>query len=71
MLIILIKIIILFYSGGIVYKDGKNSNQPAGLSGYDKLVSDTVELKDGEVIFEIKFPTNTYRVEKMSLYNER
>ncbi len=60
----------IILSGGIVYKDGKNSNQPAGLGGYDKLVSDTVELKDGEVIFEMKLPTNTYRVEKMSLYND-
>ena len=60
----------IIHSGGIVYVDGKNSNQPAGISGADKLVSDTVEYKDGEVIFEIVLPTNNYRVEKMSLYPE-
>ncbi len=58
----------IIHSGGIVYVDGKNSNQPAGISGADRLVSDTVEYKDGEVIFEIVLPTNNYRVEKMSLY---
>ena len=60
----------IIHSGGIVYVDGKNSNQPAGISGADRLVSDTVEYKDGEVIFEIVLPTNNYRVEKMSLYSE-
>lgn len=60
----------IVHSGGIVYKDGKNSNQPAGISGYDKLVSDTVELKNDKIIFEIKLPTNNYRVEKMSFYTD-
>lgn len=60
----------IVHSGGIVYKDGKNSNKPAGIGGYDKLVSDTVELKDDKIIFEIKLPTNNYRVEKMSLYTD-
>ena len=60
----------IIHSGGIVYVDGKNSNQPAGISGADKLVSDTVELKDGKVIFEIKLPSNNYRVEKMPLYGK-
>lgn len=59
----------IVHSGGIVYVDGKNSNQPAGLGGADKLVSDTVEVLDDEVIFEIKLPSNNYRVEKMSLYS--
>ena len=58
----------IVHSGGIVYVDGKNSNQPAGISGADRLVSDTVEILDDEVIFEIKLPSNNYRVEKMSLY---
>ncbi len=58
----------IVHSGGIVYKDGKNSNYPAGLGGADKLVSDTVELLNNEVIFEIVLPTNNYRTEKMSLY---
>ena len=60
----------IVHSGGIVYVDGKNSNQPAGISGADRLVSDTVELIDDEVVFEIILPTNNYRVEKMSLYSE-
>ena len=58
----------IVHSGGIVYVDGKNSNQPVG--GADKLVSDTVELLNDEVIFEIVLPNNNYRVEKMSLYQE-
>ena len=58
----------IVHSGGIVYKDGKVQNQPAGLGGADELVSDTVELLNDEVIFEIKLPTNNYRVEKMNVY---
>lgn len=60
----------IVHSGGIVYVDGKNSNQPAGLGGADKLVSDTVEILNDKVIFEIKLPSNNYRVEKMSLYSK-
>lgn len=60
----------IIHSGGIVYVDGKNSNQPAGFNKGAKLVSDTVELLNNEVIFEIILPTNNYRVEKMSLYSE-
>ena len=59
----------IVHSGGIVYVNGKNSNYPAGLTKGDTfLKSDTVELKDNKVIFELTLPTNTYRVEKMSLY---
>lgn len=61
----------IVHSGGIVYVDGKNSNQPAGFSENTTLVSDTVELIDNEVVFELKLPTNNYRVEKMSLYSEK
>lgn len=60
----------IVHSGGIVYVNGKNSNQPAGFSKNTKLLSDTVELIDDEVVFELKLPTNCYRVEKMSLYTE-
>ena len=59
----------LIHSGGIVYKDGQVQNQPAGLNGYDKLISDTREILNNEVIFELILPTNNYRVEKLSLYN--
>lgn len=58
----------IVHSGGIVYKDGKVQNQPAGLGGADELISDTVELLNDEVIFEIKLPTNNYRVERMNVY---
>ena len=58
----------IVHSGGIVYKDGKIQNTPAGLAGADKLVSTTVELLNDEIIFEINLPSNNYRVEKMSLY---
>ena len=60
----------IVHSGGIVYVNGKNSNQPAGfaMGNNTKLVSDTVELINDEVVFELKLPTNNYRVEKMSLY---
>lgn len=58
----------IVHSGGIVYKDGIIQNRPAGLGGATELVSDTVEIKDNEVIFEIILPTNNYRVEKMGLY---
>ncbi len=61
----------IVHSGGIVSVDGEPSNQPAGLSeGKIELTSDTVELLNDKVIFEIKLPTNNYRVEKMALYNE-
>ena len=59
----------IVHSGGIVYVNGKNSNQPAGIGGADKLVSDTVELLNDKVIFELVLPTNNYRVEKMSMYS--
>lgn len=61
----------IVHSGGIVYVDGKNSNQPAGFSKDVTLVSDTVELINDEVVFELKLPTNNYRVEKMSLYSDQ
>ena len=61
----------IIHSGGIVYVNGKNSNQPAGLGGSDKLVSDTVELLNDKVIYELVLPTNTYRVEKLDIYEGR
>ena len=61
----------IIHSGGIVYDENGNiSNQPAGFTKVSKLVSDTVELKNNKVIFEIKLPANNYRVEKMPLYND-
>ena len=60
----------LISSGGIVKKDGEAQNQPAGVLDADELLSDTVEQKNGETIFEIILPTNTYRAEKMPVYYE-
>ena len=59
----------IVHSGGISYKNGVIQNAPAGIANSDKLVSDTVEILDDEVIFEMILPTNNYRVEKMSLYD--
>ena len=60
----------IVHSGGISYTDGKINNQPAGLANANKLVSDTIEFLDDEIIFEMILPTNNYRVEKMSLYGD-
>ena len=57
-----------FYSPYISDVDYLEENQPAGFSENAELLSDTVELIDDEVVFELKLPTNNYRVEKMSLY---
>lgn len=59
----------IVHSGGISYKNGNIQNQPAGMVMADTLVSDTAELLNDEVIFEMVLPTNNYRVEKMSLYD--
>lgn len=58
----------IVHSGGTSYKNGEVQNEPAGLTDVDRLKSTTVEIKNDEVIFEMNLPTNTYRVEKMSLY---
>ncbi len=60
----------IVHSGGIVYVDGKVSNTPAALADADKLLSNTVELIDDEVVYEIILPTNNYRVEKMNFYED-
>ena len=60
----------IVHSGGIVKKDGVALNQPAGRSDANELLSDTVEIQNNQVIFEIVLPTNTYRVEKMPAYRK-
>ena len=61
----------IVHSGGIVSVNGKPSNQPAGLTtGDTKLKSDTVELLNNKVIYELVLPTNYYRVEKMKIYQD-
>ena len=60
----------IVHSGGTSYKDGKVQNEPAGLIDVDKLKSTTVEIKNNEVIYKLTLPTNTYRVEKLALYDD-
>ena len=64
---------VLVSSGGIIQVNGKPANKPAGLivNGKKTLLSDTVEIYQGQPIFELKLPTNTYRVEKMSPYADK
>lgn len=58
------------HSGGIVKVNGIPSNYPAGLSNEEvSLKSDTVELLNNEVIYELILPTNNYRVRKMKMYS--
>ena len=58
------------HSGGIVKVNGIPSNYPAGLSHEEvSLKSDTVELLNNEVIYELILPTNNYRVRKMEMYS--
>lgn len=58
------------HSGGIVKVNGIPYNYPAGLSNEDvSLKSDTVELLNNEVIYELVLPTNNYRVRKMEMYS--
>ncbi|MGE5455672.1 MAG: aryl-sulfate sulfotransferase [Ignavibacteriales bacterium] len=57
----------LIHSGGHNKVDGYVSNVPAEDENAI-LSSTTVELLNDKVIFEIKFPTNYYHVEKLSLY---
>lgn len=59
----------IIHSGGIVYVDGKISNQPAGFSTNAKMNSITAEVLNEEIVFELTLPTNMYRTEKMNLYN--
>ncbi len=59
----------LIHSGGIVLKDNIPQNYPASLTSYDELKSITKEILNDKVVFEMQLPTNTYRVEKLSLYS--
>lgn len=60
----------IVHSGGTSYKNGKVQNDPAGMTNVDKLKSTTVEIKNDEVIYKLTLPTNTYRVEKLALYDD-
>lgn len=58
----------IVHSGGHSEYEGNVNNEPAGLTKYDTLKSTTVELLNDKQIFKMELPTNTYRVEKLSLY---
>jgi hypothetical protein len=60
----------LINSGGHSEYKGKTNNVPAGMTKADKLTSYITEIIDDEVVFELTLPTNTYRTEKLSLYND-
>lgn len=59
----------IIHSGGHSELTGSTNNCPSSLTKYDKLSSTTVELINDKEIFKMTLPTNTYRVEKLSLYS--
>lgn len=59
----------IIHSGGHSELTGSTNNCPSSLTKYDKLSSTTVELINDKKIFKMTLPTNTYRVEKLSLYS--
>lgn len=59
----------IVHSGGHSELNGSTNNSPAGLTKYDKLTSTTAEIKDNKEIFKMVLPTNSYRVEKLSVYS--
>lgn len=60
----------IVHSGGHSTVESGVNNSPAGLGAKVlSMNSITVELKDNKQIFRMELPTNTYRVEKLSLYS--
>jgi len=65
----------LVHSGGIAYFKGEVAEGLGSRLGRGKdkafvdLYAKTVEIKDGEVVFEMMVPANMYRAEKMPLYH--
>ncbi|MEE0510048.1 MAG: aryl-sulfate sulfotransferase [Peptococcaceae bacterium] len=65
----------LVHSGGIAYFKGEVAESLGSRLGrgkdkaYVDLYAKTVEIKDGEVVFEMIVPANMYRAEKMPLYH--
>ena len=60
----------LIHSGGIGSLNGNALNQPAYFTEGAILSSQTVEVLDNEVIFELDLPAHFYRASKLSLYSE-
>lgn len=65
----------LVHSGGIAYFKGEVAEGLGSRLGRGKdkafvdLYAKTVEIKDGDVVFEMMVPANMYRAEKMPLYH--
>lgn len=65
----------LVHSGGIAYFKGEVAEGLGSRLGRGKdkafvdLYAKTVEIKDGEIVFEMMVPANMYRAEKMPLYH--
>ena len=57
----------LVTSGGISYLEGKINNDPGSLTKHDLMHAFVSEVKDDELIFELKFETNLYRAEKIDM----
>ena len=60
----------LIISGGHSEVDGNVNNNPASFNNASSLKSFITEIEDNQVIFELELPSNFYRTEKMSLYND-
>ena len=60
----------LIHSGGIGSINGEALNQPAFFYENANLSSQTVEVLDGERIFELDLPSHFYRASKLSLYTD-
>ncbi len=60
----------LVHSGGIGSVNGVAINQPAFFYDNPTLSSQTVEVLNGEVIFELDLPSHFFRASKLSLYPE-
>ena len=58
----------LIHSGGIGSVNGEAVNQPAYFNENAILSSQTVEVLDGERIFELDLPAHFYRASKLNLY---
>ncbi len=57
----------LVTSGGISYLNGKINNDPGSLTAHDHMDAFISEIQDGELVFELKFPCNIYRAEKIDV----
>ena len=59
----------LITSGGIVYNNNIIQNQPFAFYENGTAKSIIVEVNNNKVLYELKLPYNTYRTEKINLYD--